>query len=1202
MVSDAGLARPVEVGDRVRRPIAGQRQHRLVDDQHRHLGVRHRRAGGVPHRHVDGGPGARFELRRARRHLHLQGAAHRRHRQVDAAGGVGGAAAGRAEQVDLHVQVGNEPLRDRHFQGVGRPVQREAFGGGQPVPAQGEHPLGREEGRLHQDARAVAGPVVVAVRDQPHLLPRHAVVGPVAAAGHPARQLGPIAPAGSVGDLGGDAVGAAARRGEGAGSERAGGRARVGRGLGVRGGGAHGAFLHLPLDLLPLAAALLPVDPRCPQGDLVSGDRGAVDVGHDRFDRQRLAPFDEVAAGAQAHVAVGRMHQQASVAAPGLEVHVGHRGGRVDADRGGRGARHEVDAQVMRAVGAGSGAQHRASQLVVPVRAAGEALPPRHPDAEGEVGPVRRRVGRAFGAHLPLHVGARQPPAGKVARRGRQHRVAAGHVQAAIRPAADGRVHLELGPAELLDLDEVKVAVVPRCEGAADRLQIDPGRSQVDPSRQVELEVKAAQTAQRRLPGGDVVARRVGDPIGDVVGRLRAEQIQVAGRIAPGAPQPALDGGGLTRTVEMAVVEHGHPRVGARLPPMPERQERRIAAGAGNEYVVLAAGTERQPRRAGGVGYGARAAAAGLHPDPAARRAVSQAGDPHQQLVGIGERGQTQAGHLHPARLGLSVLPGPVTVRRVGLQVQDQVTGGAVKGIGQVDASIGHGVLRAADADRPVQYRFAEPVRRCACAPSVPTQIVPVPLRRDANGAHPHPVDVDRPQRKDRLAGHQGRRVGARDGQVRFCRLHLEPDRHVAPEPLAERVGQPGAGGDGVGGADAGRAVDTHFVAGYRNVGVVQLGPDGDQAGIEPLVVEPIVEGQRPGRTGPAVVAPPPAVVTAELQRHQRVEAKAAPAFGGARPFGGRRSGGKGHGNRGIGRQRLDRDERQPAAGGRLVDQQPHGGVRLDLGRRRQAHRPALAPGGHAHALQHRRGVDALVEGGEQDRLLAGQTVVRMYGPHGRRRRAKGPLDRLRQDAAGRGGGSGGDPNAELGGHRQPAGGRLEQERIGPHPPPAARHRRRQRDRVVRRRRLTGTAQRHQRLVEGHAHVRRQGDVVPRIGAQHLQRGACAGRRRCRRGRRVVGRRRERQRDRLPGRGRRPTPFRQPVLDRVLASLRDRRQPGQQRAQLHVRQRRRGDGGRSRGGRRLRLAEAERRLAGTLRRLPGGAGRATERRRHADQP
>ena len=508
------------------------------------------------------------------------------------------------------------------------------------------------------------------------------------------------------------------------------------------------------------------------------------------------------------------MHQQAGAAAPGLAVHVDYRGGRVDADRGGRRARHEVDAQVMLAAGVGGGAQHRASPLVVGVRAAGEALPPRHPGAEGEVGPVRRRVGGALGAHLPLHLGVRQRPAGEVARRGGQHRVAAGYVQAVIRPAADGRGHLELGPAELLDLNEVKVAVVPYFKGAAGGLQIDPGRSQVDPLRQVDLEVKATQAAQRRLPGGDVVAVRVGDLIGDVVGCLRAEQLQVTGRTAPGAPQPALYGGGLARPVEMAVVEHGDSRVGARLAPVPDRQERRVAAGAGDEYVVPVAEAKRQARRAGVVGYGVAAAATEVHPDPAARRAVSQPADPHQQLAGIGERGQTQTGHLHPACLGVAVLPPRVTVRREGPQVQDQVTVGAVQRLGQVDAGVGHGVRRAADADRPVQYRCAETVRRCAGAPSLPTQIFPVPLRRDANGAHPHAVDVDRAQGKDRFAGHEGRRIGARDGQVRFCRPHLEPDRHVVPERLAERVGQPGGGGDRVAGAGAGSAVDSHRIAG----------------------------------------------------------------------------------------------------------------------------------------------------------------------------------------------------------------------------------------------------------------------------------------------------------------------------------------------------------------------------------------------------
>ena len=69
-------------------------------------------------------------------------------------------------QIHLHMEVGDEPFLDRHAQDAGRTLHREPLAGGQPVAAQGQHPLSRSERRLHQDLGALAGEILVVVRDE----------------------------------------------------------------------------------------------------------------------------------------------------------------------------------------------------------------------------------------------------------------------------------------------------------------------------------------------------------------------------------------------------------------------------------------------------------------------------------------------------------------------------------------------------------------------------------------------------------------------------------------------------------------------------------------------------------------------------------------------------------------------------------------------------------------------------------------------------------------------------------------------------------------------------------------------------------------------------------------------------------------------------------------------------------------------------
>ncbi len=118
----------------------------------------------------------------------------------------------------------------------------------------------------------------------------------------------------------------------------------------------------------------------------------------------------------------------------------------------------------MHARGVGSGREGRALRRPVPL---GDGTPPGHEDAEHEVVAVRRPVEAGLRLHAPRDLGPRQRAARVVGRRDGNGRGAARDV----RSLAGRGLHLELRPAELLDLEAVRVAGAG--EGGARELELE---------------------------------------------------------------------------------------------------------------------------------------------------------------------------------------------------------------------------------------------------------------------------------------------------------------------------------------------------------------------------------------------------------------------------------------------------------------------------------------------------------------------------------------------------------------------------------------------------------------------------------------------------------------------------------------------------------------------------------------------------------
>jgi hypothetical protein len=225
MVADVGRALAVERVEGIAELVAGERQDRLVDRDHRDLGAVDRPPGGVLDGHAQGGLGAGRELGRGRIDRHRQRAVLGRHRQVDRADAVGRALGQRGiglaviadpgalpDQLDLDPQVGGVAVGDRHLHGVARAGHREPRGRHDPRAPHAQDALGGVERRLDQELGGVAGTVGLGVGDERDLLLFDVAGRRGLAARDPHRQLGAVLAAAIVGHHRGDAVLAALGR------------------------------------------------------------------------------------------------------------------------------------------------------------------------------------------------------------------------------------------------------------------------------------------------------------------------------------------------------------------------------------------------------------------------------------------------------------------------------------------------------------------------------------------------------------------------------------------------------------------------------------------------------------------------------------------------------------------------------------------------------------------------------------------------------------------------------------------------------------------------------------------------------------------------------------------------------------------------------------------------------------------------------
>ena len=382
----------------------------------------------------------------------------------------------RANQIYLHVQVGNVGLFDRHAQGVCRAVHAEALAAHQSRTPQRQQALGRVEWRLDEDFRHIAGLILFAVGDQGDFFLFHVSGWRPAASAHPARHLGAIGSAAVIEYRRGDAIGAAFRRLEGTAS-----RLRA---------GFYRARLHDSLHFLPGAALVLPLQARRGQLDGAAGYGSAVEIGDDRVDAQRVATLHEHALAAEPNVEFRGMDQQQRAGRPGLPVHVHH--GRFGGDAGWFGGTDpiEVKPQCMFAgcirlgiEGLGCGV------LFGPVAAlVAPEDPPGGPLAEGEIVPARWAVVAGGGGHAPGHVRAGQCAAGVVAGGDIDRRKVAHEVWT----LTGRRLHLELRPAEFLNLDSVSMPAPRALQG-----KLDTGVAKIHGVWQRDDQIEAAQPSDR---------------------------------------------------------------------------------------------------------------------------------------------------------------------------------------------------------------------------------------------------------------------------------------------------------------------------------------------------------------------------------------------------------------------------------------------------------------------------------------------------------------------------------------------------------------------------------------------------------------------------------------------------------------------------------------------------------------------------------
>ena len=959
-------------------------------------------------------------------------------------------------------------VEDGHLNGVGGLVHVEGLGAHDARATYGQHPVGGEEGRLDQEAGGLTGLVLLLLGDEGDVLLLDAARGWALAAGLPHADVGAVGAALGVGQGGADAVAAAHLRLEGAGLRLVGRRDL--------------AFLRVHLELLVAAVAPLPGDSGQAQGHIGAGHDVAVEVHDQRLDLDGVVLVHVAALGAQAHVQVGGVDHDRGRGGPGLAVDVGDGGlgPHVHRPRGVHGL--EVDAQVVLAQRVGLALE------VLPgvVAAAAAAVPPPGaPRPELVVGAVGGLVARGGGVDVPLDRGVGQAAAGVVGGVHADRGLVAQHEGAGL----GGRADLELGPAELLDLDGVVVAGADHVASVLG-LQGEPGGAEVDVPGQLQGHVEAAEGRDLHVAAGQVVAARAAQAPLDAR-RQGLESLDVAALAGLQAPHPALDPHLLAGLVQAAVVERVPAHLVVLLDLAPARVVVPPAGGLGQHGQVVAQGRHEHlgsRRVLGELGAGQAVAIGRAHRGLVGddlqlgaldARAVGELGDPGHDLLVVGERGQAHLGDLDPRE---DLLAAPAILGLLGrLDPQQELAGPTLQVRAQVDGGLVEGVLLTLDLDLGVQDLHAGHgaglvrvvvVRAPPVAPRAPQG------RIDAVDAHLDLVVVGGEHREARRPGRvEGDHLLAGPEQGLLGRPHLELQCLGLAEGLAELVGQRRGQGHGVGGApglDAGE--------GQRRAGLLdqQAGHgrlDADLRGVEGGLVQRVVELDVPRRRGRAVVVPR-AVVVGDLERIVGLEGLELVRRGGARALGGRRATLDRDGDRrGLGQHRL-RLERDPAPLLGPLDQGRDHGIRRDLflGGLAQADGLAAAAGGQLHVLDQGLRVDALVEAQEHHRLEGMGTVLGVDRAQAQRRGGEGEVRCIGQGVTVGRLGAGGHLDGVLGGHGEPRVG-LEHQGAGAEPAPVALGLRRQLHRHGLRRLGLG-GHRHHGLVEGQAQVRGQVDLT----------------------------------------------------------------------------------------------------------------------------
>ncbi|CAB4824520.1 unannotated protein [freshwater metagenome] len=811
------------------------------------------------------------------------------------------------------------------------------------------------------------------------------------------------------------------------------------------------------------------------------------------------------------------MHQHRGGVAPGLTVHI--------SDRRLRAHRHrqigqctvgtlEPELQIVRSRRVGGAVVLR--HLTLARRAAARHgvadhsarghfahvgyVPPRCPDAEREVGPARRGVGRGGGGDQPVDRRGRQWAASVVRARRRQRGGRGADVRAfTLGPRGD----LELGSAVLLDLELMRVVGRIQRSFAVQR-QLQERLAEVGSRGDGERQVEATQSAHFGGALQDLVAVCVGDDVVD--GVAGAQRHQVGGTAHRQPPHPPLDPHRLARLVDLPVVEHVPTRlVAQRLADSVHLHDRGLVADSGDDHAVPVVGHCRRQRqcrltlRIGGDG--STGGVANGHTLDRCTRA--QVGGPHVGARRVGQHINAECGALHP-RQRRPVLPVVVRVRsdvRHRLNEHDHLSGRTVQHAGEVDVGDNRRVLGVLHAERGVGQHRPTGQLHTLCITSAGIARVLSELRR-VSSEHPHTerVVIDR-QHRELLCG--GERIERGDRLELLDRRRRRTDGHlhlgVAAERLPVQVGERRRDGDLVRGAAECAAADDHRAALQRDLHTGQCGRHHDLGDVAVQHVEHVVELHVDLTTGRALVArgtvrllDPQRCIGAGVERGRRRSG------GGALRRGG--SGTDDDGERSVGGQFLRCPERDPATSlGGLADHARRvvGG---DLGGGRHTHRHVLAVRLQVHSGQHCGRVDTLVEGGDEHLVERQALGLRAERYDGGRRRGERERHRLCKHSSGGRLRTLGNLDDERGGHRQTIDGvarGVEAQCASADPLPVSGYGGGQPHRHGGGIQLADRGDRHHRLVERDRQVR--GDRHGTVGlmAQHVQRAGGHGVGRC---------------------------------------------------------------------------------------------------------